>query len=80
MATRTINGNNAGNSINVSNFSLTPGSGYKVTGARSISPAGSAPFFDTDLVINTLDATGGDFQERCHSLAAFQATWINGSA
>ena len=22
----------------------------------------------------------GDFQERCHSLAAFQATWINGSA
>ena len=22
----------------------------------------------------------GDFQERCHSLAAFQAAWINGSA
>ena len=22
----------------------------------------------------------GDFQERCHSLAALQATWINGSA
>jgi hypothetical protein len=22
----------------------------------------------------------GDFQERCHSLAATQATWINGSA
>jgi hypothetical protein len=22
----------------------------------------------------------GDFQERCHSLAAFQATWLNGSA
>jgi Ca2+-binding RTX toxin-like protein len=57
--TRTINGNNAGNTINVSDFSLTPGSGYKVTGASSISPAGSAPFFDTDLVINTLDATGG---------------------
>jgi hypothetical protein len=23
---------------------------------------------------------GGDFQERCHSLAATQAAWINGSA
>jgi type I restriction enzyme M protein len=22
----------------------------------------------------------GDFQERCHSLATFQAAWINGSA
>jgi hypothetical protein len=22
----------------------------------------------------------GDFQERCHSLAAFQTAWINGSA
>jgi putative transposase len=22
----------------------------------------------------------GDFQERCHSFAAFQTTWINGSA
>jgi hypothetical protein len=22
----------------------------------------------------------GDFQERCHSLAAFQAAWISGSA
>ena len=27
-----------------------------------------------------LDGWSGDFQERCHSLAAFQATWINGSA
>jgi hypothetical protein len=26
------------------------------------------------------DLRNGDFQERCHSLAAFQATWINGSA
>jgi hypothetical protein len=25
-------------------------------------------------------AAVGDFQERCHSLAAFQAAWINGSA
>ena len=27
-----------------------------------------------------LSAVIGDFQERCHSLAAFQAAWINGSA
>ena len=26
------------------------------------------------------DLETGDFQERCHSLAAFQAAWINGSA
>jgi len=51
MATRTINGNNAGNTINVLDFSATTGSGYKVTGASSISPAGSAPFFDTDLYL-----------------------------
>ena len=59
MATRTINGNNLGNTIAVSDFSLAPNSGYKVTGASSISPAGPAPFFDTDVVINTFDATGG---------------------
>jgi hypothetical protein len=29
---------------------------------------------------NNSDASNGDFQERCHSLAAFQSTWINGSA
>jgi Ca2+-binding RTX toxin-like protein len=84
MATRTINGNNAGNSINVSNFSLTPGSGYKVTGASSISPAGSAPFFDTDLVINTLDATGGtDVVDlsglTTNSGVSFTSITINGS-
>jgi hypothetical protein len=26
------------------------------------------------------DFRPGDFQERCHSLATFQAAWINGSA
>jgi hypothetical protein len=26
------------------------------------------------------ERSDGDFQERCHSLAALQATWINGSA
>ena len=85
MATRTINGNNAGNSINVSDFSLTPGSGYKVTGASSISPAGSAPFFDTDLVINTLDATGGTDVVDLSGLTTnsgvpFNNITINGSA
>jgi Ca2+-binding RTX toxin-like protein len=59
MATRIINGSNAGNTINVLDFSASPGSGYKVTGASSITPAGPAPFFDTDVVINTFDATGG---------------------
>jgi hypothetical protein len=29
---------------------------------------------------STLLDLPGDFQERCHSLAAFQAAWINGSA
>ena len=57
MATRTINGNNAGNTINVFDF----GSGYKVTGASSTTtpPALPGPFFETDVVINTFDASGG---------------------
>jgi len=56
MPTRTINGNNSGNTINV----LDDTGGYKVTGSGfTISPGGSPPFTDTDLVINTLDATGG---------------------
>ena len=57
MATRTINGNNAGNTINVFDF----GSGYKVTGAISTTtpPALPGPFFETDVVINTFDASGG---------------------
>ena len=56
MATRIINGSNGANTIAVSDYSP---SGYTVTGASSISPAGPAPFFDTDVVINTFDATGG---------------------
>ncbi len=56
MPTRTINGNNSGNTINV----LDDTGGYKVTGSGfTISPGGSPPFTDTDLVINTLDTTGG---------------------
>jgi Ca2+-binding RTX toxin-like protein len=60
MATRTINGSNAGNTINVLDFSFLPNTntGYKVTGSGfTISPAGPAPFFDTDVVINTFDGT-----------------------
>jgi Ca2+-binding RTX toxin-like protein len=59
--TRTINGNNAANNIVVSDFSVTPGSGYTVTGASSTTtpPALPGPFFETDLVINTFDAGGG---------------------
>ena len=58
MATRTINGNNLGNTIAVSDL----GSGYTVTGAISMTPAipvSPGPFFETDVVINTLNATGG---------------------
>jgi Ca2+-binding RTX toxin-like protein len=60
MATRTINGSNAGNTINVFDF----GSGYKVTGASSTTtpPALPGPFFEIDVVINTFNATiGTDF-------------------
>jgi uncharacterized HhH-GPD family protein len=59
--TRTINGNNAANNIVVSDSSVTPGSGYTVTGASSTTtpPALPGPFFETDVVINTFDAGGG---------------------
>jgi len=57
MATRTINGNTAGNTIIVKS---DYGGGYKATGSGfTISPAGADPFFETDLVINTFRATGG---------------------
>jgi Ca2+-binding RTX toxin-like protein len=61
MTTRTINGSNGANNIAVSDYDLiSPGNpGYTVSGASSISPAGPAPFFDIDVVINTFDATGG---------------------
>ena len=60
MATRIINGSNAGNTINVLDFLSSP-YGYTVTGASSTTtlPPLPGPFFDTDLVINTFDATGG---------------------
>ena len=83
MATRIINGSNAGNTINVLDFSASPGSGYKVTGASSITPAGPAPFFDTDVVINTFDATGGtDYVDlsglTTNSGVSFSSITING--
>ena len=86
MATRTINGNNAGNTINVLDFSFLPNTntGYKVIGSGfTISPAGPAPFFDTDLVINTFDATGGtDFVDlsllTTNSGVFFTSITING--
>jgi hypothetical protein len=39
---------------------------------------GVTPFLKVS--VETHQRPGGDFQERCHSLAAFQAAWINGSA
>jgi hypothetical protein len=36
--------------------------------------------FVEDVLAYYAGLQDGDFQERCHSLAAFQATWINGSA
>ena len=87
MATRTINGSNAGNTINVLDFSFLPNTntGYKVTGASSISPAGPAPFFDTDVVINTFDATGGtDYVDlsglTTNSGVSFSSITINGGS
>ena len=66
MATRIINGSNAGNTINVLDF-LSPPYGYTVTGASSTTPPTPllpGPYTDTDLVINTLNATGGtDFAD-----------------
>ena len=61
MATRTINGSNGANTIVVSDVNATPGSGYTVSGASSTTtpPALPGPFFETDVVINTLNATGG---------------------
>jgi Ca2+-binding RTX toxin-like protein len=60
MATRTINGNNGANNIAVSDYDpFNPG--YTVSGASSTTtlPALPGPFFETDVVINTFDATGG---------------------
>jgi Ca2+-binding RTX toxin-like protein len=60
MATRTINGNNGANNIAVSDYDpINPG--YTVSGASSTTtpPALPGPFFETDVVINTLNATGG---------------------
>ena len=64
MATRIIKGSNGANTIAVSNFispTPVPVPGYKVTGAISTTtpPPLPGPFFDTDLVINTENATGG---------------------
>jgi hypothetical protein len=42
--------------------------------------ADGEPLEITKALAAAKDAENGDFQERCHSLAAFQATWINGSA
>jgi Ca2+-binding RTX toxin-like protein len=84
MATRTINGSNAGNTINVLDFSPSSNTGYKVTGSGfTISPAGPAPFFDTDVVINTFDATGGtDYVDlsglTTNSGVTFSSITING--
>jgi Ca2+-binding RTX toxin-like protein len=88
MATRTINGSNAGNTINALDFSFLPNTntGYKVTGSGfTISPAGPAPFFDADLVINTLNATGGtDFVNlsglTTNSGVSFTSITINGGS
>jgi Ca2+-binding RTX toxin-like protein len=60
MTTRTINGSNGANNIAVSDYDpINPG--YTVSGASSTTtpPALPGPFFETDVVINTLNATGG---------------------
>jgi len=61
MATRTINGNNLGNTIAVSDLNAIPGTGYTVSGASSTTtpPALPGPFFEIDVVINTFNATIG---------------------
>jgi Ca2+-binding RTX toxin-like protein len=82
MATRTINGNNLGNTIAVSDL----GSGYTVTGAISMTPAipvSPGPFFETDVVINTLNATGGtDFVNLSGLITgvSFTSITINGGS
>jgi Ca2+-binding RTX toxin-like protein len=83
MATRTINGNSLGNTIDVSDYNAIPGTGYTVSGQSSMTPAGLAPFFETDVVINTLNATlGTDFVNlsllTTNSGVSFTSITING--
>ena len=47
---------------------------------RYTNRTGAPVFSFLRTVVMNLLRRGGDFQERCHSLAATQATWINGSA
>ena len=64
MATRTINGTNLGNTIAVSDYDLSYpfDPGYTVSGESFMTPAipsQPGPFFEIDVVINTLNATLG---------------------
>ena len=49
------------------------------TGAEAVD-GGRVSVLQVESAVGCGHADPGDFQERCHSLAAFQAAWINGSA